>query len=154
MIRTLSLLAVVFIFSCNPKTLTNKALEEIEVRIVIKGTSDYCGGANPPEQLLKRLKTLQLLAGTELIIKNSDQDFQETVKTDQQGEINKSLPAGAYQIFFPEKISAKPMERAINKDYCLKWKDTPDATFEVSNEQNSFELKLHRSCNPCELARP
>ncbi|MEL6557997.1 MAG: hypothetical protein AAFQ94_07425, partial [Bacteroidota bacterium] len=140
--------------SCNPKTLTNKALEEIEVKIIIQSTADYCGGANPPEQLLERLKTAKLLANTELIIKNNEKDFQEMVKTDEQGEINKSLPAGDYQIYFPEKISAKPMERAINKDYCLKWKNTPDATIQVTNEQSSFELKLHRSCNPCELARP
>lgn len=154
MIRTFSLFLIGFLFSCNPQTLTNKTLAEIEVKLIIQITADYCGGANPPEQLLKNLKTPQQLRNTEVIIRNSAKDFQEVLKTDAQGEINKSLPAGEYLLFFPEKINAEPIEKAINKDYCLEWKETPDATFEVSFDQNTFNLQLHRTCNPCELPRP
>lgn len=152
--KIFTILIVIVIFSCNPKTLKNNALEELELKLTIEYTSDYCGGAYPPEEMIKNLKTLKPFRNTELILLNASKDFKETVKTDDQGQINKSFPSGKYEIFFPNKINATPANRAISEERCLEWKKTPDALFELSAEQTSFNLQMHKSCNPCEPPRP
>ena len=148
-----ALFLLVFLIACNAKTVKNKSNDLIEVEFSVMYTSDYCGGAYPPAEVLKSLDIERPLKDTELIMKSRETETIYRVTCDENGKASLSLPAGDYLVFFPIKMTAEPAANALSKEQCQQWKKTPDTAFKITEESKEIELKLRRTCNPCEAPK-
>jgi len=148
-----TLLLTFLIFSCNQKALKNNGGETLEVTLNIVFTADYCGGAYPPDEVIQQMKIKKPMPNGEIVLVRTGSEEQTRVKTDQQGNVLISLKTGNYSVFFPNKLTAEPSEQTISKEDCVKWKETPDAGFDVTKDVSTYQLYVHKSCNPCEAPR-
>jgi len=125
-------------------------------------TSDYCGGARPPEELIEQLKTPKPLADKVLIIKsgknNSLTKSIQKTKTDPYGNFTLVLKAGTYCIVDEEK-SKKFASKNDDENYewdndCLKknWGHCDYLLVIGKDKVNNIEINYHNHCNyrqPC-----
>ncbi len=132
--------------------------------ITITQTSSYCGGAKPPETLLKQLGELKPLRHKKFYIRKGTinnfnaKDFITTI-SDSMGRINIKLSVGKYYLVDERKFknifysTILTMYAKENENYsvidtsCLKqWIAQPDFVFEVINSKNKFSFNYHQLC--------
>ena len=145
-IWTLSI--IVFFFACNPKMTANAT--DTNTMLTVYMTSDYCGGANPSDEILDDLKTPRLLKSKSIFIKVGEEKIVE-VNTDKNGVAIVDMEAGTYGIFLQGKHSYKVAANA--DEYCKEWKETPNGVLTLSENQMEAKVTLHNSCNLCLPAR-
>lgn len=128
----------------------NQNSSTMTVKMIINYTSDYCGGAYPSEDILEGLKKERPLAKNNLFIfkEGEGRDKMSEVVTAEDGTCTMELTPGKYHIYLPEKLS-KGVSKFISQEDCDSWKNTPNATFEVTADDNDLTVNLHKTCNPC-----
>ena len=162
-----SFLAIPFLLisdanSCSKKTPPVSAVQEYTVSGTITQTQSYCGGARPPEDLLKALESPRPYRGKKICFRsgdknNTDQKFVRTAVSDSLGKFSVKLPAGAYCIIEEDQVKLMNVE-SYRKKYgskyltvdedCLKsWWGTCIQSFVLGNaDKNDLTLNFHMAC--------
>ena len=125
-----------------------------EVNLIVTMTSNYCGGAAPPEELLEGLKVPKKFSNQNIFL-STEKGLQENMQeltTSAAGNIKTSLKKGTYYIFLPQKISMKHTSKDRSEKECTEWKNTPNGTF-VVGESNNIAFNIHKTCDACGAMR-
>ena len=128
-------------------------------------TSSYCGGAEPPKELLRELATPKALAETEVFIRTGhENDISVPIiasgKSDVNGLVQFALEPGDYVLMFADKKNdtvyneilkkySKKTEytEPVDKECLLKWISIPELFLHVEALRiNSFQLAIHKPC--------
>ena len=130
--------------------------------IVVKGritqTSDYCGGAQPTEEILNELRSKQPVEGKIIYIrqvstsKTANQIIKKVV-TDARGNFKVVLKSG-YTYHFVEEWKHKPLEIPKDTEFvtwdenCFKTRyNTPDYILKVKTKGNPVvAINYHTPC--------
>lgn len=72
--------------------------QKTKIEIEIKSSAQYCGGAQPPEEVLQELATPKALAGAVFVVVK-DKKIVATVTSDKAGKLNFKLKKGDYKIY-------------------------------------------------------
>jgi hypothetical protein len=144
---------------------SKKKVMQYPVSGIITGTSAYCGGARPPDELLAQLGTPTPRPGKKVYIKKGEvNSFNSKVvaelTTDTAGKFHVKLPPGKYLIVDEEKKDLSYYNKLF-KEYksqtesyeavdtvCLKaWYLKPDFTFEVKNSEiKNISVNYRKEC--------
>lgn len=145
--------------------------EKKDVTITITQTSSYCGGAEPPTELMKQLRTPKPLIKKVIYVRKGEKnktgakDF-IIATSDSAGKIKIKLQPGKYYLTDERKAKKKYSLTILKKHKkesnsyssidvnCLKeWLLQPDLIFEVSDTDNKFSFNYHQPCSwnqtPC-----
>lgn len=126
---------------------------------IVKFTYDYCGGAAPSDEMLKRLQTpraisnyiLYLKAGT----KNNDTPVLDSSNCNEQGQYNFKVKPGKYVILTVDQIKNFSTKNYTSKylqvddEQCLKqWWENGLYKVTVGNEDVALaDTILNQRCN-------
>jgi len=145
-IITAILLSSTAFLACKSKK--SATLEMSNIRFVLTETSDYCGGAAPPEELLKVLETPRPLRTRTVIFetKNDGVIYNPVIEFTSPDTVL-SLPIGEYKVY-PDPGEhpdwPKQYEACMQEYY-----STPIATFEILKGETQKAFNIHFTCNPC-----
>lgn len=138
-------------------------------------TSDYCGGANPSEEILEFLRKEKPFPNKEVFVRAGNVNaIKQTIlkfTTDAEGNFKISLPPGDYCFiddskkdalrvpdFTKENQNLAPSQQYhLTSEECLKqWWETCDKTLKVEKKDlKGVVIKYHRACNPpCVVGGP
>ena len=139
-------------------------------------TEQYCGGAEPTEEILQEMFEAKPMANQELYIAMQTGPHmhanQIKVKTDKAGILTASLDTGFYAIsIFPlitdapddaeEEDSPEPKNtpEAPNPDQMkadceAEWKRMAAVPIKIKGGQSAYKIIISKECNPCEEPRP
>ncbi len=121
-------------------------------------TSSYCGGANPPRELLRQLaipipypnKTFYIKAGT---VNDLTMPVITSFTTDSIGNFSIHLPAGTYAIVLKEQLAqlnAADYEtdtQVVDKDCLADWWKKPYYLLQVKQQDvSSLNFVFHHRC--------
>jgi hypothetical protein len=126
----------------------------MDITLNITMTSSYCGGTPPSEDMLMKLKESKKYSSKSIHIssKNSLTEDMKEVKSDANGKAVIALDKGIYFVFLPKKVSAKHSGNDRSEDDCNKWKNTPNGTFTIGDD-NSISFNIHETCDGCGALR-
>lgn len=140
-----------------------RATQLITIKGRVMQTSDYCGGAEPGPEQLKRMNSPAPVPQFKLFIKrgtvnSSKAKVYKTVTTDANGNFEVQLPPGNY--VFVEESKSKPFVAPKNNATtewnvnCLRENYAkPDYLLKVSGERkDTITINYHRYCSyaqPC-----
>lgn len=150
--RFLQIISILLVFvlteSCSQKSTANSnSSSSDERRITFELISDYCGGANPPQEVLDALNQPKPAKNEKLTLvsQNAAKD-NLAVTTDDVGKAVINLPQGTYQVFLAEK-----MKKTFNNadDICKDWLGKQNGLLTISSNQEEYTVRLKRTCNPC-----
>lgn len=127
---------------------------DAEVTVSIQYTSNYCGGAPPPDELIKRLRTPKKYADQEIHLSKEDKlnDDMKKYNTNANGELTTNLDAGTYYLFMPEKISSE-LTKGGDSEQCKKWKNTPNGKFTIVAGTSEVAVSITKTCERCGALR-
>lgn len=119
--------------------------EEIMVTGKVTQTTNYCGGAPPPQEMLQQLHTPKPVSGAVVYIHPGDthagvQNKIYKAVTDSMGVWRLKLPPGTYCLVSDEKFNQDKLPTADDgklrlDPYCFEdWRGKCDLTFEVGAE--------------------
>lgn len=121
--------------------------ESNRVEIQLTQTESYCGGAEPPEELLTELKTPRTYNGKPVYVLD---DFKRCVDSlvDYTGNHLTSLPNGHYTVHLVPALA--DLTSITNEDeQCLvAFKQRILSIFQITGD-TSIKVNLHFGCNPC-----
>lgn len=139
-------------------------------------TSDYCGGANPSEEILEFLRKEKPFPDKEVFVRAGNvnainQTILQKFTTDLEGNFKISLPPGDYCFideskkdtwkvpdFTKENQNLAPSQQYhLTSAECLKqWWQTCDKTLKVEKQNlEDVVIKYHRACHPpCVVGGP
>ncbi len=152
--------ALTFIIACGPKAASQTGLE-FKVSGRITQTHSYCGGARPPEDLLKKLNTPAPYSGKKLFVRSGTSNSTEKsiireFTADSSGYFSIQLPAGTYCVVVEDQVKALDIQSFKNKttknlkldESCLQqWWDKCLMTFDVTNANKSdLNINFHFPC--------
>lgn len=137
-----------------------------EVSGYLMGTSSYCGGAAPSQEILKAYSTPHGWPGQTLIVRRGTvnqpgKPLVQRAVTDAGGKFVFHLPAGQYCLAFGEKEVPRPASfynianQPVDKACDDRWLQTCELTFEVVDKGiDSLQISIHRPCfvtshSPC-----
>ncbi len=124
---------------------------KFKIEILLTQTSLYCGGAKPPDELLKKLNTPKPLIEKTVYIKKGDNNTFDSevylkVSSDTSGKIRFQLPAGKYFIvdeskkdsscyytLLKEYGTATKNTPAVDKKCLKNWYEQPNFVFEIKD---------------------
>lgn len=119
------LLVLFLICLCCYTTYAAKKAKGKMVRVegYVTQTADYCGGAQPSEEMLERLAKPNPLKGKEIVIKIGPKNKVSSpvytrVKTDEQGKFSVMLRVGVVYSFI-EEWKAKPFKVPANTQFVV-----------------------------------
>jgi hypothetical protein len=161
---------ICLLLACSSKS--NASKSSLPVTILLTQTAAYCGGAQPPEELLNALATPQPLAGEKMFIRSGNKNNPgETsiieVVTGADGSASFFLNAGEYYVVFENKQDKTTYEEykikyGSGSGYyepidlkCLdEWLSKPELVFVVSDTMiNPLTLNVYKPCSwnsiPC-----
>ena len=136
-------------YSCGPKT-PHKSVES-SMMITMYERADYCGGANPSDEILEALKEPKPMRNTVVYIQINDESDPIEVSTDEKGVARIEIMHGSYPVLLKEKFKY-PMP-SDPSSYCAEWKSKPDGLLTIAENSGEASVTLHRTCNPCEKPR-
>lgn len=144
----LGLIACLF-SACTPTKSMNTTENVISSSVKVSQTSDYCGGAPPPEELLERLKTPKPFVNQTLYLFDNQQRSGEAilVKTNGSGQFTFEAEEGIYYVYLKDKMKRDPADEK-NKG-CKDWLLRPYTEFEINRMATEIEIHIHQQCNPC-----
>lgn len=121
----------------------------------IQYTESYCGGARPPEELLKQYATPKPFASGTLRFKHTETGTEYTVITDEHGHYEAELPAGNYVI---HPALRQTDQGGYSPDYdpnCARWRELELHRFDnvKESEEKLVDFTVHFPCDPCETIR-
>jgi len=159
----LPLAILICLYSCKGSMKTSQ--NKISVAIQFTYTSSYCGGAEPPQELLNTLATPQPFTGEKIYIKKGkinkpDDPIEAESIINENGLVKLNLPPGEYYVVFENKVDRATYEEFV-KNYgtgsayyepidikCLDtWLSTPELTFTaIASSENSYSVNSHKNC--------
>ena len=144
---------------------SERKVKKYSVAGVITGTSNYCGGARPSDEMLADIATPKPIPNKKIYIKKGEiNSFKNkillTLITDSAGKFQAKLPPGKYLIVDGDKkdmtyynqLLKEHKEQTKNFDAvdstCLnEWYLKPDFTFEVKHtEIKNISVNYHKAC--------
>jgi hypothetical protein len=144
----LPILCIILSFNSNQ---SEKKVKKYSVSGVITGTSSYCGGARPTDEMLADIATPKPIPNKKIYIKKGEINLFKskvllTLITDTVGNFKAKLPPGKYLIVDEDKKDLTYYNRLLKEhkeetksfdavdSICLKeWFLKPDFIFEVKN---------------------
>jgi hypothetical protein len=150
----------------------NKSSHFSIVKGIVNQTNSYCGGARPPDDLLKELAKPKPLTNYKLYIKKNtpsiiDAIIMDSVITDKNGRFALKMPKGNYifvDSIYKDREHYNQMVRLIlndNENYsnldtnCLLNRfNTPLLDFKITRKNQLLKpIRIHRNCDynkiPC-----
>ena len=132
------------------------------VKINIMSTSDYCGGANPNDELIEELNTPKPFNGTIYIHKDPERRDKAITKRFVNGKATIStriMGITDLGLFQYPAINLKKIENnesgAIMKNDCRIEKNfQPLGMIIVDPETKEVSLDIHLTCDPCSEPMP
>lgn len=154
-IKTGISLAIIFLFSsCG---LFKGAPHQVELNV--NETEQYCGGAQPPEEILQELSTPHPVTNRTLYI--SPESKKTVVVIDVlEGKATTQLKPGKYEVrlFSEEQLKEQlsmQEEWLGDEEECYKqWMRKVVGTFEITKKSESVSFNIEVSCDPCLPAPP
>ncbi len=165
---------MVFVFSCTgtKQNTAEQAEKSYSVKIQLTQTSSYCGGAQPPAELLKELDNPRPVADKVVYVRSGeknnpdDSHFVFTSKSNSEGMVEFTLPRGIYCVIFEEKKDRTYHDNLISlyskattnytaiDQACLKnWMKEPELVIQVVDAAVLSTLNIHQPCSwnaiPC-----
>ena len=142
--------------SCSTK------LAKRSIDLKIQYTSDYCGGAAPPEELINNLRKPKPFTGKMFIHQDLQRNDDGIEVTFVEGVAKISgLVEGDYYLYKEAKVNMDSFYRNVVVDMpmvdpnCLyAWQNTTLAKFSVDKKTKSVSDTLNFECNPCEPPQP
>lgn len=149
--------------------------DSTEVTLQINYTEQYCGGAEPTQEMMEEMNSMRPYSNQEVYISKfiSMGQFAEEqkVKLDKGGMISLSLDTGKYVVSFyqlveeveevdgePEAPAPNPSgqaDPAFNKKQCEKqWKHMMATPLVITKAKQQYIVPMEKQCNPCEPPRP
>lgn len=117
----------------------------------ITNTQSYCGGARPPEELLKELATPKPYGNRSLVFFHSGSKKEYGFTTDEHGHYEVELPIGKYELR-PGKRYNTEEENYTYDPNCTVWMNHVFTTLEVLAplSDNIKDFTIHIPCDPCD----
>ncbi|MTI31635.1 hypothetical protein [Xanthovirga aplysinae] len=144
------LLSTIFLWGCvNSKGMDKQNSKNSSVKVIVTYSSDYCGGALPPEDLLEKKTKSRKYVNQKLHVFNNNKRQGESMsfQTNFDGVFYFEGPAGVYYIYLDDKMKLDPLK--IENRACKNWLLKPYAQFEVNKEEETTNIHIHKQCNPC-----
>ena len=122
-------------------------------------TSSYCGGANPPKELLRQMATPVPYAGKQFYIKSGNENdlampVITSFMTDSIGNFSIHLTPGIYSIVVKEQLTVlnaadfDTKKLSVDKDCLAAWWKKPYYLLEVKQENiSTLNFVFHHRCN-------
>lgn len=125
-------------------------------------TSEYCGGAYPPEELLEELRTPSPYSGTVYVHQHEDRSDTGIQLEFKEGKVaQEGFVEGKYFMFlYPKYAPTENESTRVTPTYgptveCFKKRSlTVLTSFEISRESTEIKKTIHVACDPCALPRP
>lgn len=129
------------------------------IKLTVTETSDYCGGAAPPAELLQELSKEKPFKGKLYVHSMPDRADDGQTLTISDGELKQSgFSEGAYFVFLYPKTNREELTKTKMDEEmisCLEMRSLEFATnFVVAKETKIVTLKVHKMCHPCTPPRP
>jgi hypothetical protein len=131
------------------------------IKLNVTETSDYCGGASPPTELLQDLKKEKPFTGTLYVHAMPDRTDDGQTLIISNGKLKQSgFSEGEYFVFLLPKISRnrEDMSNAqMDQEMilCLEMVSLQgNANFTIAKKTKSVSFNVHKMCNPCIPPRP
>ena len=141
---------ILFFWACSSKAVNGSNKSDQETSVTFMLTSDYCGGANPPTEVLDALKVPKPLKNSTIyLVSKTNQEKLVEVSTNEEGLSVIELPEGEYSIYLNEKFSFQ--KKKTGDSFCKKWTTTPDGylTYTKDMDKEGSSVQLHKTCNKC-----
>ncbi len=122
-------------------------------------TYDYCGGAAPSDEMIKRLRTPRAISNYTLYIKagvkNNDTPILDSSNCNEQGQFSFKVKPGKYVILTPDQIKTFSTKNYTSKylqvddEQCLKqwWEDGLHKVNVANDNVTLADTILHQRCN-------
>ena len=122
----------------------------------LMSTRDYCGGARPPEDLLKEYRTPKPFPGMTIYARSGEANTgpvkaEFSTDTDGEGRFSFDLPAGTWCILIAEKAARELYGGGpnieVDQECYQEWMATCDQVITVKEGPvEAVNLQLHRRC--------
>ena len=129
------------------------------IKLTVTETSDYCGGAAPPAELLQELSKEKPFTGKLYVHSLPDRGDDGQILIMSNGELKQSgFSEGVYFVFQYPKINREELTKTKMDEEmisCLEMLSLQfAANFVVAKETKSVTFKVHKICDPCIPPRP
>jgi hypothetical protein len=151
--------------SCSPKTSSEKKTETSKTYLVsgtITQTQSYCGGARPPEDLLKKMQSPRPYPGKKIYFRKGQNNSLDMISlkeaiSDSTGHFQVNLASGTYCIVEEDQVKELDMagfkKKYLNQylvadESCLKqWWSKCFMTVEVgATDKTDLNINFHFPC--------
>lgn len=161
---------LLWIYGCNNSNKTTKDQPDNSIEITTTKTESYCGGAQPSEETLKKLREPKAYPNATLYLREGEENnykkpYYKKLKSDSVGKVNVNLPKGVYSVVFDNKSGVKKynqilksVEKSSSHDTidkkCLEnYFTKPDGLIVVTDSLQKVTINRHFPCEwesiPC-----
>ena len=149
-------LAAFYILSWMSKPAKKKNKKKFLVTGSIMQTASYCGGAQPTQEMIKKLRTPSGIPFGKLFVKKTLVNEEgariiDTIRADANGNFSITLPAGNYCLV--EEWKSKPFKLPLNSKMqtvdaaCYrKLYNTCDYQLNITEDMPDLKFNFHRPC--------
>tara|TARA_B110000090_G_scaffold138656_1_gene152538 strand:- start:1377 stop:1841 length:465 start_codon:yes stop_codon:yes gene_type:complete len=129
------------------------------IKLTVTETSDYCGGAAPPAELLETLLKEKPFTGKLYVHSTPDRTDDGQTLIINNGSLKQSgFAEGVYFVFLHPKINREELTSdKIDEELisCLEMVSSQHtASFIITKETKSSTIHAHKMCDPCSPPRP
>ena len=146
-----------------------------EVTLQVNYTEQYCGGAEPSEEMMEEMNSMRPYSNQEVYISKfigmGQFADEKKVKLDKAGMISLSLDTGKYVVSFyqliEEEVELEDGNQEVapdptgqpnpefNKKQCEKqWIQMMATPLVIKKAKLQYMIPMEKQCNPCEPPRP
>lgn len=118
------------------------------VALSVLFTRQYCGGAQPSEEILKEYEAPNALSNSTLRLRNHFSQKEYTCVLGSGGNSTQTMEAGKYDVYLTSSI-----DKSLNTGFdpaCKLWRDKPVATIKITPEKKTYSVTINFECNPCD----
>lgn len=147
-----SILIVITLFVLNSCAFKKNCNHPVNLKI--SSTESYCGGTNPPDELLAKLRTPKPYTG-KIYLNSSAERSNDEIEIDiVDGEFTfLEVKIGAYHLFrYPKytEATSDQAERIDSNPDCKKERSLKSlGQIEITAESEEVEATIHLLCDPC-----
>jgi hypothetical protein len=152
-------LGLLVLQSCKTKKVeTSQVKTMMNVQFTFLQTAQYCGGAAPPDELIKRLETPSPLHKQRLYFKAINKtEGQWTKYQFDHHQKNIQLEVGSYEVYLTSPGTVDEYVSSLglsDKECALKWYSRKLTEFIIDAKSVEKTVQIHFDCNPCLTPRP
>lgn len=115
--------------------------------LIVSWKGEFCS-LNKFKEVDSELSEPKTASGFTIYLKNLNTGIELPLILDNHGKWIGKIKKGTYEVFSYEKRIhyGKSAEKDEN---CIKWKNQPDAKFQVKSKGDIIIIILNRTCSPC-----